>query len=94
MFDINWELADSYTLIYSRAELLVALAQAVNDINSNVQITQVNFEGGGASGRAISGKPDYVHNHVKAAIRMLDDPHLPNRPSSAFMDLSNRQFGT
>ncbi len=94
MFDINWELADSYTLIYSRTELLATLAQTLSDISSGVQITQVNFEGGGASGRAISGKPDYVHNHVKAALRLLDDPNLRDRPSSAFMDLSRRTFGT
>jgi len=79
---------------YTRTQLADARAQAAADILAGVQITQISFEGGGATGRPISGDPAYVLEHIQSAIDQLEDPDLINQPSSAYFDLSKRQFGT
>lgn len=79
---------------YSRAQLVVARGTAAADVLAGVQVTQVNFEGGGASGRPISGEPGYVLEHIQAAIDQLDDTDLNAQPSCAYFDLSKRAFGT
>lgn len=91
---VNALVVKSLTLTYTRTQLETARATAAADILSGVQVTQVNFEGGGASGRPISGDPAYVLEHIQSALDTLDDPDLPGRPSSAFIDLSRRTFGT
>lgn len=79
---------------YTQAQLEEARATAAADLLAGVQITQVNFEGGGASGRPISGDPAYVLEHIQAALDQIDDTTLSAQPTSAFMDLSKRPFGT
>lgn len=79
---------------YTKAQLEEARAAAAADILSGVQVTQVTFEGGGASGRPISGDPSFVLEHVQSAIDQLDDSTLSAQPACAFMDLSKRTWGT
>lgn len=79
---------------YTKAQLEEARATAAADILAGVQITQVTFEGGGATGRPISGDPAYVIEHVQAAIDQLADENLEAQPSCASFDLSKRPFGT
>lgn len=79
---------------YSQAQLEAARATAAADLLAGVQITQVTFEGGGASGRPISGDPAYVLEHIQAALDQIEDESLPTQPTCAFMDLSKRPFGT
>lgn len=79
---------------YTKAQLEEARATAAADVLAGVQITQVSFEGGGATGRPISGDPAYVLEHIQSAIDQLDDADLQGQPSCAFFDLSKRQFGT
>lgn len=79
---------------YTRVQLEDARAQATADILAGVQVTQVSFEGGGATGRPISGDPSFVLEHIQSALDQLDDDDLAAQPSCAFFDLSKRQFGT
>lgn len=79
---------------YTQVQLEAARATAAADLLAGVQITQVTFEGGGASGRPISGDPAYVLEHIQAALDQMEDETLSAQPSSAFMDLSKRPFGT
>jgi hypothetical protein len=79
---------------YTQVQLEAARATAAADLLAGVQITQVTFEGGGASGRPISGDPAYVLEHIQAALDQMEDDTLSAQPSSAFMDLSKRPFGT
>jgi hypothetical protein len=79
---------------YTRASLEAARTAALDDILAGVQITQVTFEGGGASGRQVSADPNYIVEHVQAALDQLDDTDLASRPASAYVDLSKRTFGT
>jgi hypothetical protein len=79
---------------YTQTQLETARATAAADLLAGVQITQVTFEGGGASGRPISGDPAYVLEHIQAALDQIEDESLAAQPTSAFMDLSKRPFGT
>jgi hypothetical protein len=79
---------------YTRAQLEEARAAAMADILAGVQITQVTFEGGGATGRPISGDPAWLIEHLQSALDQITDPDLSAQPTSAFFDLSKRQFGT
>lgn len=79
---------------YSQAELEAARSAALADILAGVQVTQVTFEGGSASGRPISGDPSFVLEHVQSALDQLEDATLSAQPSCAFVDLSKRPFGT
>ena len=79
---------------YQRAQLEAARSAAATDILAGVQVTQVNFEGGSASGRPISGDPTFVLEHVQAALEQMADTTLVLQPSCAFVDLSKRTFGT
>lgn len=90
----NSVVVKSLIATYSQAQLETARATAAADLLAGVQITQVSFEGGGASGRPISGDPAYVIEHIQAALDQIEDESLATQPSSAFMDLSKRQFGT
>jgi hypothetical protein len=91
---VNTLVVKSLKETYTRAQLVAARTQAAADILAGVQITQVTFEGGGASGRPLSGDPSYVLEHIQSAIDQLDDPDLSSQPSSAYFDLSKRPFGT
>lgn len=91
---VNTLVVKALTQVYTQAQLETARETALADLISGVQITQVTFEGGGASGRPISGEPAYVLEHVQAAIDQLEDDTLAAQPSSAFVDLSKRPFGT
>jgi len=91
---VNSLVVKSLVATYTRAQLVTARATAAADILAGVQVTQVTFEGGGASDRPISGDPAYVLEHIQAAIDQIDDTDLSAQPSSAFVDLSKRQFGT
>ena len=79
---------------YTVEQLETARADAAADVLAGVQVTQVTFEGGGASGRPISGDPGYVLEHVQSALDQLADTTLSAQPSSAYFDLSKRTFGT
>jgi hypothetical protein len=79
---------------YTKAQLETARATAAADVLAGVQITQVTFEGGGASGRPISGDPSWVLEHIQSAIDQLADPELSGQANSAYFDLSKRPFGT
>lgn len=91
---VNQLVVKSLKETYTSAQLVAARTQAAADILAGVQITQVSFEGGGASGRPISGDPAYVIEHIQSAIDQMDDPELSSQPTSAYFDLSKRQFGT
>lgn len=91
---VNTLVVKALTQTYTQAQLEEARAAAAADILAGVQVTQVTFEGGGASGRPISGDPAFVLEHVQAAIDQLEDTDLSGQPACAFFDLSKRQFGT
>ena len=91
---VNTLVVKALTQTYSRAELEQAREAALADILSGVHVTQVSFEGGGASGQPISGDPAYVLEHVQSALEFLDDETLAEQPSCSFFDLSKRPFGT
>ena len=79
---------------YTRESLQAARAAALADVLAGVQITQVTFEGGGASGQQVSRDPNYLIEHIQAALDQMDDEDLASRPNAAFVDLSKRNFGT
>lgn len=79
---------------YSRDQLEAARSTAVADVLSGVQITQVTFEGGNASGRPITGDPSFILEHIQSAIDQMDDETLAAQPSCSSFDLSKRPFGT
>jgi hypothetical protein len=91
---VNQLVVKSLKETYTRAELVAARTTATADVLAGVQITQVNFEGGGASGRPISGDPTFVLEHVQSAIDQIDDDTLAAQPSSSYFDLSRRTWGT
>ena len=91
---VNTLVVKALTQTYTQAQLEEARAAAAADILAGVQVTQVTFEGGGASGRPISGDPSFVLEHVQAAIDQMEDTDLAAQPSCAFFDLSKRPFGT
>jgi hypothetical protein len=91
---VNQTVVKAMLATYTRASLEAARATALADILAGVQITQVTFEGGGASGRQVSADPNYLVEHIQAALDQLDDADLAARPSSAYIDLSKRIFGT
>lgn len=90
----NQSVVDAYVRIYSEEQITTALTQALADHAAGVQITQVSFEGGNASGRPISGDPSYLVEILETALKQIDDTTLKNQPQSGFMDLSKRSFGT
>jgi hypothetical protein len=79
---------------YTQEQLEAARLQSAADILAGVQVTQVSFEGGGATGRPISGDPSFVLEHIQSALDQIEDETLSAQPQSAFMDLSKRPFGT
>jgi len=91
---VNALVVKSLIQTYSLTQLESARATAAADVLAGVQITQVTFEGGGASGRPISGDPAYVLEHIQAAIDRIQDPSIAGQPSSASFDLSKRPWGT
>jgi hypothetical protein len=91
---VNSVVVKALVATYSQAQLESARATAAADMLAGVQITQVTFEGGGASGRPISGDPAYVLEHIQAALDQIEDETLSAQPSCAFVDLSKRPFGT
>ena len=91
---VNQLVVKALTQTYTRAQLETARGTAAADVLAGVQVTQVNFEGGGASGRPISGDPSYVLEHIQSAIDQMDDATLAAQPSCAYFDLSKRTFGT
>jgi hypothetical protein len=91
---VNTLVVKALCATYTYAQLETARASAAADILAGVQVTQVSFEGGGATGRPISGDPSFVLEHVQAALDFMDDPETTAQPSSAFFDLSKRPFGT
>jgi hypothetical protein len=91
---VNQLVVKSLIASYQKEELEAARLQATADFLSGIQITQVNFEGGGATGRPISGDPAHVLEHVQAALDQIEDENLASQPSSSYFDLSKRQFGT
>lgn len=91
---VNTLVVKALKATYTYAELTTARATALSDLLAGVQITQVTFEGGGASGRPISGDPAYLLEHLQSALDQLDDDTLADQPTSAYFDLSKRQFGT
>ena len=91
---VNTLVVKSLTQTYSLAELQSARATAAADVLAGVQITQVTFEGGGASGRPISGDPSWVLEHIQSAIDLMEDPSIATVPTSSSIDLSKRPWGT
>lgn len=91
---VNQSVVAAYKSRYTLAQLQTALDAALADHASGVQVTQVTYEGGGASGQRISGDPGYLIEHLQAAIEQLEDADNTNRPTSTVFDLSRRQFGT
>lgn len=61
---------------------------------SGVTITQVTFEGGGASGQKSNQSPTDLLEIVEAAINLWNDPCYFDRPTASTIDLSYRRFGT
>ncbi len=95
MAGINLNIVKALRLTYPTVEALEALrVTAAADLLAGVQITNITFEGGGASGRPIAQEPGYLLEHIQAAIDEITDDTLINRPQSASMDLSRRSWGT
>jgi hypothetical protein len=92
--DIDQEIVEAFILVYSREQLNCALAQAAADLLSGVELTNISFEGGAASGRPISNSPGWLVKHLKAAIGQIDDPGRAGRATSSSFDLSKRPFST
>jgi len=91
---VNQLVVKALIATYSQDQLETARATAAADILAGVQVTQVNFEGGGASGRPISGDPAFVLEHIQSALDQMEDTTLASQPSCASFDLSKRAFGT
>jgi len=91
---VNQTTVTAMIAAYSREALEAARVTALADLLSGVLITQVSFEGGGASGQRISNSPSYLVEHIQAALDQIDDAELASRPNAAFVDLSKRYFGT
>lgn len=90
----NQSVVKALKATYTQAQLETARATAAADVLAGVQVTQVTFEGGGASGRPISGDPGWVLEHIQEALDQLDDPNRETTPNSTSFDLSKRTFGT
>jgi len=91
---VNTLVVKALKATYTFEQLTTARATALADMLAGVQITQVTFEGGGASGRPISGDPAYLLEHLQSALDQIEDSTLADQPSCAYFDLSKRQFGT
>lgn len=91
---VNQTVIRAYVQRYTRAQIETALDSALADHAAGVAVTNVTFEGGGASGQRISGDPGYLIEHLQAALDYLDDPASANRPQSTSFDLSRRAWGT
>lgn len=91
---VNQTVVRAYLQRYTRTQIETALDSALADHASGVAVTNVTFEGGGASGQRISGDPGYLVEHLQAALDQLDDPESANRPMSTSFDLSKRTWGT
>lgn len=91
---VNQAVVDAYIRLYSEAQLETALQQALGDFASGVTITQVTFEGGGASGQKLEGNPTMLIETLEEALKQIADAERKARPNSTFMDLSQRPYGT
>jgi hypothetical protein len=78
---------------YTRAELVTKRAAIAAEILAGVQVSQVTFEGGGASGRPTM-TPAEIGEIIQAAIDLHDDEDSLAKPRSASIDLSQRCWGT
>lgn len=91
---VNQSVVDAYIRIYTSEQLETALSQALSDFTSGVQITQVSFEGGNASGQRISGSPTMLIEHLEEALKQITTTTRAGAADSAFIDLSKRTWGT
>ena len=74
----------AYLRIYTPAELKSALAVALNDRATGVQVTQVSFQDGGGSGQVISGDPNEIIEILELCLQRLADPNARKPLASAF----------
>lgn len=91
---VNQSVINAYKSRYTQAQLETALDAALADHASGIVVTQVTFEGGGSSGRPITGDPSYLIEHLQTALEQIADPDKVNQPNSTSFDLSKRAFGT
>jgi len=91
---VNQSVVDAYVRLYTTEQLEAALQQALSDFTSGVQITQVTFEGGGASGQSIQGSPGMLIEHLEEALKQKADTDRSTRAPGSFFDLSKRPYGT
>lgn len=91
---VNQTVVRAYLTRYTRTQIETALDSALADHASGIAVTNVTFEGGGASGQRITGDPGYLIEILQSCIDQLDDPASANRPASTSFDLSKRPWGT
>ena len=90
---VNATVVKALKATYTREQLVTKRAEAAAEVFAGVQVTQVTFEGGGASGRPTL-TPQEVLELIQAVIDAYDDEGAETRPNSAFVDLSQRAWGT
>jgi hypothetical protein len=62
----------AYRRIYSRAQMMEALAAALSDRASGVTITQVNFQDGGGAAVPIKGDPNEIIEILELCLQQID----------------------
>jgi len=87
---VNWSVVKAFRESHTIEQLIAKRNLAVEEVMSGVTVTQVTFEGGGASGQPMQAPPAYVLEHLQAAV----DGDSPSAARSSFMDLSGRPFST
>lgn len=90
---VNQAMVDAAIRHLSRAQVMELERQALTDSFSGVEVTNVNLEGGSASGTSIRMKPVEALEFTDAVLRQMDDPTRAGRADSAAVRL-NQTFST
>lgn len=87
---LNWTVVQAFRDCYTPTQLADMRKDALAEIVAGVTVTQVTFEGGGASGTPNGRSPDWLLEHVQAAL----GTDTAGSAAGSFMDLSKRPFST
>ncbi len=90
---VNATVVRALKLIYTQQQLEAKRAEVAAEVMAGVQVTQVTFEGGGASGQR-SMTPQELLELIQTVIDWHENADLAGQPNSAFVDLSQRAWGT
>lgn len=69
---VSQQVVDAYIRLYTREQLETALAKALSDRATGVQVTQVSFQDGGGSGQVIAGDPNEIIETMEICLKRLD----------------------